>query len=256
MEIKKQKSRLISFFLVVIWVVFPVIPSWSRDDKGVEYYQRIIKQLAENNPDRLQAMINLAALYAQQEKWGLAQAQYKEALDIHEKIWGVGHPNTSDLHLALARIYGEQDHFEAGLKEIQIAYKIKKQAFSDNEIVLISLYEKQAWLYFRQGRFSKGEQSLKKALKIYREYYGELSSEQIPAIEILLFWLEQQGQWNGMLKEVEVLERIYLNHGGRNYEKIMELLRKKIELYRKMRKEDEALKVIEKIKRIEKETQS
>jgi len=99
-------------------------------------------------------------------------AQYKRALKVNEKAFGVGHINTANTINNLGLIYDSQGKYDESIAQYERALRIYEKTFGVDHINTAATISNMGSTYDGQGKHDEAIAQYKRALRIYEKAFG------------------------------------------------------------------------------------
>ncbi len=139
---------------------------------------------------------NLGALYQTQGRYDQAEASFKQALRMREKLFGQDHPNVAQVLNNLAALNTERDRYVDALLLYQRALTIQRKALGNAHPDVGMTLHNLAALYLSQGRLADAEKLAQEAVNIWqRAGSNDSAKQQAAALTNLADIRRRQGQF-------------------------------------------------------------
>jgi tetratricopeptide (TPR) repeat protein len=140
---------------------------WGHDQDAAPLFERAIAHSLPNSPDRADALNNLAGLYQKQKKNTEAEALYKQAIAIGEKIFGPDDRSQANRLNNLGSLYRRM-HRYADAEQLYIrAIAIGKQTLGPDDPQQAARYNNLGELYLGWGHFDEADVPLQLSIDMY-----------------------------------------------------------------------------------------
>ena len=164
--------------------------------RAVETRDRL---LGEENPETLESLVSLAALFQRQGRYEEAERLARQVLETRRRVLGDRHSDTMAVAGVLASVYETQGKFAEAEQLFLEALKSQKENLGPEDPATLRTVSGLALLYEQTGKLEKAERLHREALKGKRRMLGEEDPDTLLTMNNLgLVYLGQ-----GKLEEAE-----------------------------------------------------
>jgi len=113
--------------------------------------------LADEHPDSLTSMGNLALTYSEQGRWKEAEELEVPAMETSKRVLGEEHPTSLRSMAYLASTYRNQGRFKEAGKLEELVIETRKRVLGEEHPDTLTRMGNLAATYWKQGRLKEGE---------------------------------------------------------------------------------------------------
>ena len=129
--------------------------------------------LGADSPLKVVALATFADVYAEQARYARAEAYYRRALEVGERIWTPQHVCLAGIRERLARVYIAQGRFDDAQSACQLALDVLKKAFGNQKHPAIAAgLHTRGRVEIERGRPRAARPYLEEALEARRALFG------------------------------------------------------------------------------------
>jgi CHAT domain-containing protein/Tfp pilus assembly protein PilF len=128
--------------------------------------------LGADHPDVSASLQNLATIYAEQQRYSVAEPLLKRALAINEKTLGPNHPNVALILANLGLMYSSQGLYSDAEAMFKRSLAIREKTLGADNPNVADILSKLGTLYYSQSRYADAELLYKRSLVIQEKAFG------------------------------------------------------------------------------------
>ncbi|CAN9196253.1 unnamed protein product [Alternaria alternata] len=167
----------------------------------VEVIETRKRVLADEHPDTLTSMNNLASTYSNQGRWNEAEELEVQVLQTRKRVLSDEHPDTLTSMNNLALTYRNQGRWnEAEELEVQVI-ETRKRVLTDEHPDTLTSMANLASTYWNQGRWNEAEELQMQVMETMKRVLTDEHPDTLTSINNLALTYSNQGRW----KEAEEL---------------------------------------------------